>query len=222
MRMDNLGNRSKIIRSGIKASVAQLDRWVQDQTDQALRQTVDNARYPNGFTDRLIHARHLARRGVRQTDNAGDLYCQFCDSGAHSTETCDITQAPRERLETAPEDPSVGIHRAIVHRLYLQACDLYRLLYPRFYPGPQPRAFQPEEVYPVPLTGPDYLILAVNQAAEDLQASPFISPSDIRRQLIGCTQIIQLYYSKSFPSNFSEFCHRVATKVENDIDENQE
>ena len=84
MRMDNLGNRSKIIRSGIKASVAQLDRWVQDQTDQALRQAADNARYPNGFTDRLIHARHLARRGVRQTDNAGDLYCQFCDSGAHS------------------------------------------------------------------------------------------------------------------------------------------
>jgi hypothetical protein len=222
MRRNNLERRSDVIRAGIKATIGQLDRWALDQAEQERRRTAANARYPNGLTDRLTHARHLARQGTRTTDFAVSTCCRLCDSGAHSTETCDVTQSPLESLETAPEDPSTGTHRAIVHRVCLQACDLYRLLCPRFYPGPEPRIFQPEEVYPSPLTGPDYLALGVNQAAEDLQASPFVTPSDVRRQRINCTQVVHLCCSKSLPLNFSEFCHLVATKVEEDSEENQD
>jgi hypothetical protein len=70
------------------------------------------------------------------------------------------------------EDPSLGIYQAIIHHLYLQTCDLYRLPHPRFYPGPQTKAIKTEEVYPSPLTGPVYRSLAISAAVEEFRVIP--------------------------------------------------
>ena len=150
------------------------------------------------------------------------LIATFVTWVIHLTEDCNVSRITTDPLESTSENPSEGIHQAIVHRVYLRACDLYRLLYPRWYPGPEPRTSEKEEVFPVPVTGPEYCaIAAVNQAVEDLKSTPDVSPSDIRKQKTSCTSVVQLYFSKAFPLNFSEFCHRVAKKFEEDFEEEE-
>ena len=113
------------------------------------------------------------------------------------------------------EDPSTaGIHRAIVHCLYLNLCELYINNHPRFYTGPKlPQTAEPQVIYPVPLPdGPGYLAIAVSQASTDLQGT--VDLSDIRKHAILCSPICRVYYSKAFPISFSEFCHKVADHFE--------
>ena len=216
-------NRSKVIRSGIKASIGQLDSWDQAQIEQARKRQVANSRFPHGLQDRLALARHRASQSTETPrENVGESnYCYFCDSGNHSTADCNVTHIITDPVESASENPSEGIHRAIVHRVYLQGCELYRLLYPRWYPGPEPKTSEKEEVFPVPTTGPDYFSIAIIQAVEDLKSIPGVSPSDIRKQKSSCTSLVQLYFSKAFPLNFSGFCDRVADKLEENLEEEE-
>ena len=148
------------------------------------------------------------------------IYCYLCDLGNHSMEDCNISRITTDPLESASENPSEGIHRAIVHPVHLQPCDSYRVLYSRWYPGPEPKTLEKEEVFPVRITGPDYCAIAVIQAVEDLKSTPGVSPSDIRKQKSSGTSVVQeLSFSKAFPLNFSEFCHSVAKKFEEDLEE---
>jgi hypothetical protein len=119
-------------------------------------------------------------------------------------------------LQPGPfEDPSQGIHRSIIHQIYVEVCILYQQSYPRFYPGTYDLlASQREQVLPAPLTGPNHLSLAVSQAAEDLQASSGHRACDIRSQQSDCVSMPWLCFSKAFPINFTEFCSRLADHLE--------
>ena len=108
--------------------------------------------------------------------------CDRCESPFHLTEDCDITDTlealeQEDQLESTAssqvpmhKDPSTGIHRAIIYRLYLNVCELYLNNHPRFYTGPKPPKTEPQQViYPAPLSGPDYLAIVVRQASTDFQ-----------------------------------------------------
>ena len=120
----------------------QLDSWDKDKEERDERRAAENARYPHGFQDRLALARFRARTSSIKANLAVGSSCEYCESTSHSTEECDRVSDEdelEEEIKLSPaEDPSTGIHRAIVHRLYLQTCDLYLLLYtPRFIRGHQ-------------------------------------------------------------------------------------
>jgi hypothetical protein len=48
----------------------------------------------------------------------------------------------------------------------------------------------------------------------DFKASSGVTSSDIRQQQSNGLSVVQLYYSKSFPVNFSEFCDLIANRLE--------
>jgi hypothetical protein len=215
--MQSLKNEAKSIRSAIKATVVQLDNWDKDKEVRDKKRAAENARYPNGFQDRLDLARFRAKTSSIKANLAVGSCCEYCESTTHATGECDQDSdeedIQEEGEQSIAEDPSTGIHRAIVHRLYLQSCDLYVLLYPKVFPGPPRNLPTHEESYAVPPAGPDYLALSVTQAVEDFRVTPGFSPSDIRRQREGCVSIALLYYSKAFPITFDVFCHRVADQL---------
>ena len=205
-------NKSKSLRQGIKATIGQLDRWDFDQVEQSRRRAVANSRFPHGFPDRLALAKHRAQSsGIESSRHVkGSLpYCDSCDTDGHSTKNCDVNQGLSKSLKTVSEDPSAGIHRAIIHRLYLQACELYVLVYPSFYPGGVDRQTELKVASLVSNSGPDYLELSLDQATEDLQAASDSKPSNASIILI-----CRLYYSKSYPVTFSEFCDLVSSNLE--------
>jgi hypothetical protein len=219
----DVNSKALSIRSSIKAAVAQLDQWDGLQIKQRQSRLASNARF-RSFDERLAISKHRAKQSF--PFQVGDPVCDTCDSPFHSTVSCDVSDVldaleREEQLNSTSvaqvqvhEDPSSGIQRAIIHRIYLDACSLYRLLHPRFYPGVQLKQFEPPEVFPVPLSGPDYLAIAISQASSDFQSLPFVSSSDIRDQSASCSVIAQLYYSKAFPLTFGDFCERIADSVE--------
>jgi hypothetical protein len=209
MNRNVIKHKTQTIRDTIKSIVAQLDRWETDQRDLERRRTTANASYPKGIADRQALAVHRAQQSQQVLDFIKDPPCDWCDSTGHLTDECDhVVREPG--LKSNSEDPATGIHRAIVHRLYLQTCDLYSLLYPRFYPGPRAK---PPDIQEKPV-GPDYLVLAISQAVEDFRVLPGFRPADIRNHRPGCSSITQLYYSKAFVINYGEFCDRVADSLE--------
>jgi hypothetical protein len=197
--------KTQVIRDTIKAVVAQLDCWETDKREQDIRRAKANARYPRGTADRQALAQHRARTTL-QTHGLQDPPCNLCGSVVHLTDEYD--SVVREgRTQADPEDPSIGIHRAILHRLYLQVCDLYRLSYPNHCPSSRPIADGPSEA-------PDYLRLGISQAVADLFLLPGLHPQDIRQRHSSSFAICQLYYSKAFPVGFTNFCEQVATSFE--------
>jgi hypothetical protein len=221
--MPRLDNEGQSIISRIKAAAAQLEDWHRSQTDQARRRQAANASYPGGFGDRLERVRFRTLLDSAFTS----VYCNFCECDEHSTQDCQarVGSSPSETVSL--ENPSLGIHRAIVHRLYLSACELYLHYHPRFYTGPIPRTHRPE-VLPVPLSGPDYLVIAINQTASELQSVPGFISSDVRnahrrrRLSTVAATIAGLYYSKAFRIDFEEFCTRVADKVQENLEDESE
>jgi hypothetical protein len=217
------------LRSNIKSATAQLDSWASDQAQLLKKRRAANARYST-FDDRLRIAKYQAKLSFPSQPN--DPTCARCDSPFHPTDNCDAHDTfdslqRQDELDTLLaadsdpdtelllEDPAIAIHRAIVHRLYLNACNLYLLLYPRFYPGPRPRPAPLFAVSPVPLTGPDYLTIAISLAALDYQSLPGIDGTQIREANLHASSFVaHLYYSKAFPVSFVEFCNRVALCVE--------
>jgi hypothetical protein len=204
--------KTRTIRDTIKSIIAQLDRWETDQRELERRRISANASYPKGLTDRQALAVHRAQQS-QDTLELIDPPCDWCDSTSHLTGECDRIARDSGLISTS-EDPAIGIHRAIVHRLYLQTCDLYHILYPGFYPGPSPAKSEVEETLSIPLTGPNYLTLAVELAVEDFRVLPGFSPTDIRNQRPACSAITQLYYSKAFVISYGDFCIKVADSVE--------
>jgi hypothetical protein len=195
---------ARCIRKSIIAGCKSLDSWEADYLLREEKRKKANARHANGFAGRLADARHVAKSAYPQSQGI--------------EEVLDPTEVLQVRTH---ENPSRGIHRAIIHKIYVEIGCLYKLSYPRFYPGRHDLLTrQGEEVLPVPLTGPDYLTLAVTESAGDLQASSGHRPSDIRSQRPDCLPILRLYFSKSFPITFSEFCSRVADQLE-DLEEDQ-
>ena len=122
--------------------------------------------------------------------------------GEDQLESTSTSQVPTQK------DPSTGIHQAIVHCLYLNVCELHLNNHPRFYTGPKLPKTEPQEIYPLPLSGPDYLAIAVRQASTDFQGTTVDSP-DIWKYHISSSPICRLHYSKAFPLSFGEFCHKV-------------
>jgi hypothetical protein len=207
-----INNKAVSLRSSIKASVAQLDHWDALQAKQRDSCQAAKARF-RSFADRLAIAKYRAKQQSFPSKQPSDPLCDRCESPFHSTGNCDIYDAlealeREDQLDSASvhqvsvhEDPSTGIYRAIVHRLCLKICELYRNSHPRFYPGPKPKKTEPQEiVYPVPLSGPDYLTITVSQASADFQGIP-VHSSDIRKQRLSCLPIAHLYYSKAFPQS---------------------
>ena len=216
-----INNKAASLRSNIKAAVAQLDQWDALQDKQRASRQAAKARFRN-FADRLAVAKYRAKQSFPSLPS--DPLCEHCESPFHLANDCDIADTlealeREDQLESTStsqvsthEDPSTGIHRSIVHRLYLNVCELYTVHHPRFYTGPTIPQTQPQVIYPVPLAGPDYLALAIVQAATDLQG--IVDSSDIRKHSISCSPICRLYYSKAFPISFSEFCHKIAKHLD--------
>ena len=219
--MQTLDNRSKNILSSVKATVAQLESWDLDQARLLRQRLAANASYPGGFSDRLDLTRHrLAQNSTVASPGERGLtlepYCHFCDSATHDTKNC-ISQKRHNPQEIDTEDPALGIHRAIVHRLYLHACDLYHRLYPGFYPEPSEEKFHSsKENYRVPPSIPNYLALAITQAGQELQEIPGFEPSRARLEPHHpvISTVVGLYYSKSFPISYVEFCRKVSEESE--------
>jgi hypothetical protein len=222
-------NKALFLRSAIKSTTVQLDNWDTDQAHQLKKRRAANVRFTS-FKDRLRIAKCNAKLSFPLQPS--DPICSHCKSPFHPAKECDIADTldsverhdelesviastDEEHLESPlHEDPSTSIHRATVHRLYLQACNLHKLLYPCFCPGPH--APEPiTDVSPVSLAGPDYLAIAISKAAYDYQALPGIDPSHIRRANLNPSSIVaHLHCSKAFPISFVDFCHRIALHVE--------
>jgi hypothetical protein len=218
------------MKSGV---VAQLDDSDKDLITQRKKKCQDNnlLRYAS-FQDRLQIAKYQAKLAF--PSKQGDPLCENCESPFHSQDDCcdildtlDSVRELEQLLESAEvevhhprtsteEDPQVGIHRGIIHRLlYLTTCSLYRLHHPHFYPdGPQ-ECVEPDQVFPVPLTGPDYLRLAPSR--KRLWIIKLFQASVLRRLDKPISTLAQwsatYYYSKAFPLTFSDFCDRLADYV---------
>jgi hypothetical protein len=120
------------IRTNIKAAVGQLDSWTSSQTNQRLRRNTANAS-SGGHRGRCVESREraIASQGTQIIE---DHPCGLCGSSGHLGDECDFI-AVEASTRVAFEDPSAGIHRGIVHRVYTLSSELYRLHHPRFYPG---------------------------------------------------------------------------------------
>jgi hypothetical protein len=115
------------------------------------------------------------------------------------------------------EEVSTGVHRGIVHRLFSKSRELYRLSYPRFYPGPTGTDRDVEEVLPVPLTGPDYELIAIRRAARRLSTmSPPRSGFDRAR----ASSVMYQFYSEAFPLSFEDFEDRTFVYLNENFGEN--
>jgi hypothetical protein len=202
------------IRATIKAIVAQLDHWEEDQLRLSRHRVASNENF-GGRALRVTLSQQRARAALGTLD-LQDPPCEDCGATGHLTNECGL-------IEYA-EDPSTGIHRGIVHRLFSQACDLYRLLYPRFYQGPSIGSVGTDihEVFPVPLTGPDYQLIAISRAARDLRFIPGFQQESVELQRTICDSSVYLYYSLAFPLAFPEFRNRVLELVQECPDEESE
>jgi hypothetical protein len=209
MTQQAIRREQETIYRSIKATVAQLDHWDNDQRVQERRRVIANANYPNGVLDRQTLAQHRARVSQGTLDLI-DPQCTLCGSLEHLTDECHLEirngQVVQRAEESNKEASATAIHRAIVHRLYSQSCELYALLYPLF--------FQRVTVALEEQVDSDYQALAISGAVEDFRLVSSFRPSDIRDIAPGCSSITQLYYSKAFSLTYGEFCCQIADRVE--------
>jgi hypothetical protein len=112
------------LRTTIKAVVAQLYHWEEDQAYLAERRVSSN-QVEGGRELRFLLAQARARQALGTVGP-----CEYCNSTDHLPEDCPLV--PRAAAVVFEEDPASGIHRGIVHRLFSKASELYSLLYPRF------------------------------------------------------------------------------------------
>ena len=215
------------IRSSIKSIVAQLDAWDGDQRLLATRRTQANLDAGGWKSkEQLAIARAKESLGTQELE---DPPCNECGSTSHLTEECDdfysypVTGSPSlDRHQLG--NPSVDIHRGIVHRLYAKTCELYLCLYPRSYPERNEGTIvvhaESEEIYPqAEVSNSDYQSIAIREAATDLwqlRPSAVIINDRGREERIG--YICRLYYSKAFPLDFLEF-HELVVQALEELDE---
>jgi hypothetical protein len=213
---------SRQIRSTIKAIVAQLDSWDSDQQELRLTRDAANARC-GGRRQRLAESRALACAS-QGTEHIQDPPCDTCGSFAHLSEECDFIAV--ESNDIGYESPATSIHRGIVHRLYVQSLDLYRLLYPRFYPGPSEELVATEitETLSDLVTGRDYQAIAISQATTFLLSlsTNWVERPSLRQQLALLNQVIQPFHSAAFPLDFISFRDQVHSCWSEEQEESQE
>lgn len=212
--MSTLNARNTATLGIIKATAGQIEGWDETHTRFETRRQAVTTGLPGGRSNAESIARFRARGTTSPTPDSGpDAHCIFCELAGHLTVTCPVGDT-RGAREATVENPSTGIHRALIHRLYTEAGNLYRALYPRFYPGPEPQGPSPEPILSVQLTGPDYFDLSIIQAVEDFAGCQGIQPSDLRNYRSNCTPIVSLYYSKTFPVTFQDYCLLIADRLE--------
>jgi hypothetical protein len=203
------------IRSNIKAAVGQLDSWTSSQTNHRLRRNAANAS-SGGRRERCVESRKraVASQGTQFIE---DPPCDLCGSSGHLGDECDFI-AVEASTRVAFEDPSAGIHRGIVHRVYSLASELYRLHYPRFYPGLSEETIVRSEAYllPVPLVGPDYQEIGITQAVGSLVGSSstqnYLTTSFLSQRSI-VDAVAQSFYSAAFPLDYSSFRDRIQEEL---------
>jgi hypothetical protein len=203
------------IRTNIKAAVGQLDSWTSSQTNQRLRRNTANAS-SGGFRGRCVESREraIASQGTQIIE---DHPCGLCGSSSHLGDECDFI-AVEASSRVAFEDPSAGIHRGIVHRVYALSIELYRLHHPRFYPGPSEETLVRTEAYllPVPLVGPDYQEIGIAQAVVSLVGSSstrnYLTSSFLSQRSI-VDAVAHSYHSAAFPLDYSSFRDRIQEEL---------
>lgn len=195
------------IRSNIKAAVAQLDSWNIAQAEFHRRRVEANA-VLGGRRRRVAEAIHRAKAS-QGTQLIEDPPCDICGSTSHLGDECDRI-AVESTAEGTFEEPATGIHRSIVHRVYVLASELYLLHHPRFFPGPTTDTLASSDAYllPVPLTGPDFQELALSQAVTTFLASSsaecyFTSSFLLQRALVDSVAVP--YHSAAFVLDFPSF-----------------
>ena len=207
------------IRSNIKAAVAQLDVWNFTQAEFQRRRVAANA-ISGGRRQRVSEAIHRAQV-AQGTQFIEDPPCNFCGSSTHLGDECDFIA-----VETTEggifEEPSIGIHRSIVHRVYALASELYLLHYPRFYPGQSEDTLASSEAYllPVPLTGPDFQELALSQAVATLLASSSVgryslSPFLVQRAFVDSVAIP--FHSAAFVLDYPSFRDAIQERLSSEL-----
>jgi hypothetical protein len=194
------------IRSTIKSIVAQLDQWDENHR-RLLHHSLIADETAGGRAPRLALAQLRARTALG-TQDLHDPPCKDCGAIGHLASEC--------KYSYTEEAPSTSIHRSIVHRLFAQVCDLYRLLYPTFCQGgPTTLTSAPEAAQSslAPVTGPDYQEIAVSRAAQSLACIPGLNqePESRRRTIVDAS--VYLFYSLAFPLEFSEFRDKVLESV---------
>jgi hypothetical protein len=66
---------------------------------------------------------------------------------------------------------------------------------------------------PLTTSGPDYQVLAMSMAADDLSAMPGLDLEHVWNRHPTCLPLLQLYYSKAFSCDFNEFCLMVGDRL---------
>jgi hypothetical protein len=212
------------IRSSIKAIVAQLDSWNSDQRELRLTRDAANEQ-SGGRRQRLAESRALACAS-QGTQFVQDPPCATCGSSSHLSEECDFIAVESNDNEGGDLSPASSIHRGIVHRLYVQSLDLYRLSYPRYYPGPSDEVLVAEilDTSPVPLIVPDYQAIALSKATSvflSLSAN-WVQRPTVRDQQALLDQVIQPFHSAAFPLDFLSFRAQVYYRWAYEQDESQQ
>jgi hypothetical protein len=193
------------IRSTIKSIVAQLDQWDENHR-RLLHHSLIADETAGGRAPRLALAQRRARTALG-TQDLHDPPCKDCGATGHLASECHYSYTE--------EAPSTSIHRSIVHRLFAQVCDLYRLLYPKFYQGPTTLTIATEAVQSslAPVTGPDYQEIAVSRAAQSLVCIPGLNQELESRRRTIVDASVYLFYSLAFPLELSEFRDKVLESV---------
>jgi hypothetical protein len=209
--------KARLLLSSIKGTAIQLQGWKEVQENFRRKRVKAKASSLHGRLGRVEDACYRAKHAFPQEqDPSSAVSCSRCDSDEHSTAECDSEDCLGPLSLSFEEAPGVGIHRGIVHRLFEKSCELYELLYPRFYPGPPTgvlRSFG-DKTLPIPLTGPDYFSLSIQEAASSVQAT---TSSHDKEQVL--RTISQLYYSPCFPASLETFRERVKSRILADQEE---
>jgi hypothetical protein len=198
---------AKNLQTNIKATIAQLDSWESNQ--DSLRQKRNTANSENGGLRQRLAEACLLAQASQGTQLIRDPSCQLCGSLAHLSDECDFI-AVETSNQISLEDPSTGIHRGIVHGVYQQAADLYKLLYPRFYPGPSSEVTASADAYlfPVPLAGPNYQEIGLSRTVArllSLSAAQAVQTEFLSCQRTFIDQFAQAFHSAAFPLDYTDF-----------------
>jgi hypothetical protein len=211
------------IRTNIKAAIAQLDSWTASQESFRRRRNAGNAT-SGGHAQRCIDARNRATSS-QGTQFIEDSPCSICGSSSHLSDECDFI-AVESSTKVSFEAPSTGIHRGIVHKVFALASDLYRLHYPRFYPGPSASTLVSSDAYllPVPLVGPDYQEIGISKAVASLvetsSARNYLKVSFLSQRSI-VDAVAQPYHSAAFPLDYTSFRDKIQERLFEELDSNQ-
>ena len=205
MDLRNRNRQASKLRTNIKASVAQLDDWSSSQRNLRRRRKEAIA-FSGGRRQYLDEARSRACAS-QGTTSLQDPPCTICGSSIHLSDECEFI-AVLSNAEDSFEDPSAGIHRGIIHRLYTHSAELYKLLYPNFFPGSLRSEPSPPEALAIQSLPslPDYQEIGISRAVALLTTlSSTLELNSFPQERALVDQIAQPFHSAAFPLDYSDF-----------------